>query len=129
MSWSLIVHFGFPAKEGFVLRTGAAFAAMAACEARSEAAWAAACQALVGGGGLGGFGCLGGTIGKWLGRLGRRPEQMGASKLVLVQVCWLQGSQTCAGAGTVAPTVCRTFWIILDAFNTFRWLTKEVFFS
>ena len=50
-------------QEAFVIRTDIAFAAMGAWEARSEAAWAAACQALVGGGGLGGFGCLGGTIG------------------------------------------------------------------
>ena len=53
--------FRWPTKEAFVLRTDAAFAAMGAWEARSEAAWAAA-QALVGGSGLGGFGCLEDTI-------------------------------------------------------------------
>ena len=38
--WFLIADFGFPTKEAFVLRTDAAFAALAAWEARSEAAWA-----------------------------------------------------------------------------------------
>ena len=34
---------------------------------------------------------LGTHVRKRLGRLGEQPEQLGASKLVLVQVCWLQG--------------------------------------
>ena len=49
---TLIVHFGFLTKEAFVLRTDAVFAALVGWEARSDAAWAAACQALVGGNGL-----------------------------------------------------------------------------
>ena len=57
------VTFRWPTKEAFFLRRDAASAAVDAWEARSEAAWAAACQALVGGGGLGSFGCLGSTIG------------------------------------------------------------------
>ena len=36
----LTVDFGFPTKEAFVLRTEAACAALAAWDARSEAAWA-----------------------------------------------------------------------------------------
>ena len=48
--------FRLPTEEAFVLRTDAAFAAMGAWDARSEAAWAAACKALVGGNGLGSFG-------------------------------------------------------------------------
>ena len=57
------VTFRWLIKEVFVLRTSVAFAAMDAWEARSGMAWAAAYQALLGGGGLRGFGCLGGTIG------------------------------------------------------------------
>ena len=53
---NLFKTFGRPTKEAFVLRTDAAFTAMGAWDARSEAAWAAACQAWVGGGGLGGLG-------------------------------------------------------------------------
>ena len=34
---------------------------------------------------------LGGHVRKRLGRLGRQPKQLGASKPVLVQECWLQG--------------------------------------
>ena len=34
---------------------------------------------------------LGTHVRKRLGRLGKQPEQLGASKLVLVQACWLQG--------------------------------------
>ena len=41
---------------------------------------------------------LGTHVRKRLGRLGEQPEQLGASKPVLVQECWLQGEQTCAGA-------------------------------
>ena len=58
-----INHFGFPTKEAFVLRTDAAFAAMGAWDARSEVA----------------------------GRLAEQPGQLGASKPVVVQECWLQG--------------------------------------
>ena len=35
------MFFGFPTKEAFALKTDAAFAALAAWDARSEAAWAA----------------------------------------------------------------------------------------
>ena len=34
---------------------------------------------------------LGTHVRKRLGRLGEQPEQLGASKSVLVQDCWLQG--------------------------------------
>ena len=34
---------------------------------------------------------LGTHVRKRLGRLGEQPEQLGASKPVLVHVCWLQG--------------------------------------
>ena len=34
---------------------------------------------------------LGGHVRKRLGRLGRQPEQLGASKLVLVQEWWVHG--------------------------------------
>ena len=95
-------RFRQPTKEAFVLRTDAAFAAMATWEARSEAAWVAACQALVGGGGLKGFGCLEGTIGSGLASLESSQSNWKLAKLRVVQVCWLQGSQTCAGAGAVA---------------------------
>ena len=68
--WPLIInHFGFLTKKTFVLRADVASAALAAWQARSEAAWAAAGQALVGGGGLADFGCLGGAIGSGLSGL------------------------------------------------------------
>ena len=54
--WFLKRSFGFSTKEAFVLRTEVAFAALAAWETRSEAAWAVACKAVVGGGRLGGLG-------------------------------------------------------------------------
>ena len=55
--------FRLPTKEASVLRTDAAFAATGAWDARSEASWA----------------------------LGEQPEQLGASKPVMVQECSLQG--------------------------------------
>ena len=41
---------------------------------------------------------LGTHFRKRLGQRGEQPEQLGASKPVLVQECWLQGKRTCGGA-------------------------------
>ena len=56
---------------------------------------------------------LGTRVRKRLGRRGEQPEQLGASKLVVVQECWLQGYQTCAAAAFRA----RGVW---DSLVTFR---------
>ena len=55
-------------------------------------------------------------------RRGEQPEQLGASKLLLVQVCWLQSQQTCAGSGVVA-TEC-----LPDLLIDFGGLLKKLLF-
>ena len=61
---------------------------MGAWEARSEAAWAAACQALVGGG------CLEGTIGSGL--------EGGQSSWELADLCWYRNAGSRASKLVVA---------------------------
>ena len=94
--WRLVFCMGFNKNHKYLviyIHGDAAFAAMGAWEARSEAAWAAACKALFGGGGLGGFNV------RWYRYVGSR-----ASKPVLAQVRWPRG-------------VCQTFWTLLVDFG------------
>ena len=53
---------------------------------------------------------LGTHVRKRLGRLEEQPEQLGASKPVLVQECWLQGYQTLC----CCSISCSLVWWMLD---------------
>ena len=60
-----------------------------------------------------------------LGRLGEQPEQLVASKLVLVQECWLQGKQTFVGAAFRARRFARPQPDLIIDFGS---LLKELLF-
>ena len=57
-------------------------------------------------------------------RLGRQPEQLGASKLVVVQYPGSRASKPVLAQVRWPRDVCQTF---LDSFITFRWPTREAF--